>query len=254
MAAEEVTGYDHDELRDLKAEYETTPKHVDDEIEFETAYCLTRIGKQPDDYDGPTRHCAQRVSRISGGGHAPNCRFHGGNTTGETDNLELLAAMTHGMYATDDHLQDEFTDADQDLYDFIMSWADAYGWPAKEEDPARYDVLEQLAISRVRVARSEKYILDEGEKRVEEIYDENGNPRTIEDPHTLSEDIRLKRKLVLDMMKELGLTPKERSRMDMQESEASAMDQLADLASDAVFSGDSGEFDPDDPVFEDNDG
>ena len=158
------------------------------------------------------------------------------------------------MYATDEHLESVFTEDDQKLYDFIMSWADSYGWPSKEEDPARYDLLEQAAIARVRVARSSKYILDEGEMDRQEVYDENGNLRVITDAHGLSEDLRLKQKLILDIMKELGLTPKEASKMNTDEKTASATEQLAAVAAEAVLGDSERSFDTDDDIFEDEDG
>ena len=259
MAQGEVTGSDVQEIAELKHEYEQSPKFEQEGIPFEESYCLTRIGKQPDEYEGPTRYCSNRVARLDDGSHAHSCRFHGGNNnaSGNNDNLAPgLAAIKHGMYASDDHLKEVFDEDDQRLYDFIMSWADAYGWPSKEEDPARYDLLEQIAVTRVRVARSEEYILGEGELKREEIYDENGNLREVDNPHALSEDIRLKRKLIVDIMKELGLTPKEQSRMGAEESQANAADQIAEVAAEAVL-GDPGDdddgpgFDPDDSMFED---
>jgi hypothetical protein len=157
------------------------------------------------------------------------------------------------MYATDEHLKEVFTEDDQKLYDWVMSWADAYGWPSREEDPSRYDDLEAVAINRVRIARSHKYILGEGERKTEEIYDEAGNLRELENPHSLSEDTRLKRKLVTDLKKELGITPKEQSKMESNEKTASAAEQVAELATEAVFGGEDGdsEYDPDDDIFED---
>jgi hypothetical protein len=157
------------------------------------------------------------------------------------------------MHATKEHLEEVFTDQDQKLYDWVMSWAETYGWPDREEDPSRYDDLEAIAINRVRIARSNKYILDEGELKREEIYDENGNLREVDNPHALSEDIRLKRKLITDLKKELGLTPKEQSRMNKEEAEASAAEQIQEVAAGAVLGGsgdESPDFDPEDDVFE----
>ena len=254
MAKGEVTGKTEKELAEFQRQYSETPKCVEDGVPFETAYCLTRIGKQPDEYDGPTRYCVNRVKRPDDGSHAPSCSFHGGVHGATVENLDPTHRIEHGMYATDEHLKEVFDEQDQKLYDWVMSWAEAYGWPSREEDPSRYDDLEAIAINRVRVARSHKYILDEGELDREEIYDENGNLRTITDSHGLSEDARLKRKLITDLKKELGITPKQRSRMDTNETEASAAEQLADVASEAVLGGsgdDAKEFDPDDAVFED---
>jgi hypothetical protein len=134
-----------------------------------------------------------------------------------------------------------------------MSWADTYGWPSREEDPSRYDDLEAIAMAKVRNARANKYILEEGEMKRQEIYDENGNLLEKDNPHALSEDVRLKRKLIMDIKKELGITPKSRSRMDTDEKEASAMEQLSEVASEAILGGsddDGPGFDPEDAVFE----
>jgi len=253
MAASDITGYTEKELATLEGQYYNTPKWKKTETPFDTAYCLARIGKQPDEYDGPQRYCVKRTSRLEDGSHAFTCNFHGSRTSDDADTSQLtpLGNLKHGMYATDDHLEESFEPEDQKLYDFIMSWADAYGWPAKEDDPARYDLLEQVAIERVRVARSEKFILEEGEMDREEIYDENGNPRTVTNPHGLSEDIRLKRKLVLDVMKELGLTPKSKSSMNTDEKTASAAEQLAEVAGEVVLNGSDDGFDPDSEMFAD---
>ena len=252
MAQSEITGATESGLYELRQEYLDSPKYKREGVPFETSYCLTHCAKQPDEYDGYDRYCTKRVKRLDDGGHANSCRFHGGtnNAEGNNDNLSPLKAITHGMYATDEHLEEVFTEQDQQLYDWVMSWADAYGWPSREEDPSRYDDLEAIAINRVRVARSHKYILDEGEMDREEIYDENGNLRTVTDSHGLSEDTRLKRKLITDLKKELGITPKEKSRMDTQETTASAAEQVADLATEAVLGDDDQGFDPDDGVFE----
>ena len=253
MASEEITGGTPHEIAEMKVEYENSPKYQNEGVPFETAYCLTRIGKQPDDYDGPTRYCQRRACRTDDGGHAPSCPFHGGtnNAGNNNENLSNIAAIKHGMHATEEHLQEVFTEQDQKLYDYVMSWADTYGWPSREEDPSRYDDLEAIALAKVRNARANKFILDEGELKRQEIYDESGNLIEKDNPHALSEDVRLKRKLITNIKKELGITPKARSRMDTDEKEASALEQLSDVASDAILGdSDASDFDPDDDMFE----
>jgi hypothetical protein len=261
MAIGEITGGTHQEIAEMKYKYEKSPKYINDDVPFKTAYCLTRVGKQPEDYDGPDRFCKNRVSRPDDGSHAPSCNFHGGvHGGGASDeslsNLDTLAPLKHGMYATEKHLEEDFTEQDQKLYDYVMSWAETYGWPSREEDPSRYDDLHAIAVAKVRNARANQYIFSEGELKRQEIYDENGNLIEKDNPHALSEDVRLKRKLITDLKKELGLTPKARSRMDTDEKEASAIEQLSEVASKAVLGGgENGEepsFDPDDGVFEEN--
>lgn len=252
MAQQELTGADESGLWELQHEYEQSPKYNKTGTPFETAYCLTHCAKQPDEYDGLPRYCTNRVKRLDDGGHAPSCRFHGGTNGAELNHeyLSPLKAIKHGMYATDEHLEEVFTEQDQKLYDWVMSWADAYGWPSREEDPSRYDDLEAVAINRVRIARSHKYILDEGEMDRQEVYDDSGNLRVETEGHGLSEDTRLKRKLVTDLKKELGITPKEQSRMESNEKTASAAEQVADVAEKAVFGNEEQGYDPDDAVFD----
>jgi len=256
MASREVTGGTAQDIAAMEFEYKKTPKYKSEGVPFEVSYCLTRIGKQPDDYDGKTRFCKRRVSRTDDGGHAPSCPFHGGTNGGDSnnENLDRLAAIKHGMHATDEHLEEVFTEQDQKLYDYVMSWADTYGWPSREEDPSRYDDLEAIAMAKVRNVRAHKFILEEGELKRQEIYDENGNLLEKDNAHALSEDVRLKRKLITDIKKELGITPKARSQMNTDEKEASAMEQLSEVASSAILgdSGDDGpDYDPDDEIFED---
>lgn len=256
MAVGKVTGATEEELEEMRENYYTQKKYNRTGVPFETTYCLTTIGKQPEEYDGPDRYCKNAVQQEDDGRHHAACRFHGGDKADNgNDQLSPTANMRHGMYATDEHLEEEFTEQDQKLYDWVMSWAETYGWPSKEEDPSRYDDLEAIAMARVRIARSNKYILSEGEMKRQEIYDEAGNLIEKDNPHALSEDVRLKRKLITDIKKELGITPKARSRMDTDEKEADAAEQLAKVAGDAIL-GDSddegGGFDPDDAVFEED--
>ncbi len=255
MASREISGGTPHDIAEMRVEYENSHKYESEGTPFETAYCLTRVGKQPDDYDGPTRYCKNRACRTEDGDHTPSCNFHGrtNNAGNSIENLDTLASLKHGMYATDEHLEEVFTEQDQKLYDWVMSWADTYGWPSQEEDPSRYDDLHAIAMAKVRNVRANEYILKEGEMKRQEVYDESGNLLEKDDPHALSEDVRLKRKLITDIKKELGITPKARSRMDSEEKEASAIDQISDVASKAIL-GESGEdspdFDPEDDVFE----
>jgi len=57
-------------------------------------------------------------------------------------------------------------------------------------------------------------------------------------------------------MKELGLTPKEAAKMNTDEKTASATEQLAAVAAEAVLGGgedgDEPSFDPDDEIFDDD--
>lgn len=253
MAAGEVTGKTESGLETLQGQYYNTPKYDEEGTDFDTAYCLANIGKQPEEYDGPQRYCVNRAARLEDGSHSHSCNFHGSmlDTDCGNDNLTPLGSIKHGMHATNEHLEEVFSEKDQQLYDWVMSWAGTYGWPSRDEDPSRYDDLESIAVNRVRIARSNKFILDEGEMKREEIYDENGNLREVDNAHALSEDVRLKRKLITDLKKELGLTPKAKSKMSTDEKTANAAEELAEVAGEVVLSGSDNGFDPNDEMFED---
>ena len=64
------------------------------------------------------------------------------------------------MYAENWRLAEDFSEADDAMFDYILSWANIYGWPDRETDPARYDLLEQFAYDRVRSLRAEEYFED----------------------------------------------------------------------------------------------
>ena len=272
MALEEVTGADPHELAELRVEYRNTPNYTQRGIPFETAYCLTRIGKQPEDYDGPTRVCKQRAMKLDEGewadqyddeydarderSYKPYCRFH--QVPHDHDHAANLvepgfANLRHGMYAEDWRLREDFSESDRLLFDYIMGWAEIYGWPDREDDPARYEILEMLAFNRVRSARGAEYFQqvaaenDDGNSEVEyrEVYDEQGMVvGEYPVPNTLSEDLRLLHKEIISQMREVGLTPKSRGEMDLMESQSGAHDAIGEIAREALGSDDF-EYNPD---------
>lgn len=252
-------------------------------LAFEDVYCLTKIPFQPDEYDGPTRYCKQYACRVTedewneryddeyperrshenfdGRGYHPSCTRHGRscNSAASTDHLRQgFANLKHGMYAEDWRLREDFSEEDRALFDYIMGWAEIYGWPSQDEDPARYEILEMLAFNRVRSARAAEWFQrkadenDDGEAEIEyrEVRDDEGVViGEVPVPNTLSEDLRLLHKTIIDQMKELGLTPKSRGEMDLMESETDMNDVVGDLASKALskddHSYDPSEFGPD---------
>ncbi|WP_372611649.1 hypothetical protein [Halomonas sp.] len=277
MSSTELTGITAEEIPELREQHEGGKTHSRHGIEFETMFCLDKIGKQPDDYDGPQRYCTQRVSKYTPEEWAekyddeydaydervytPTCRYHfrdrGLHSEGRPENLlePGLARITHGMYAEDWRLAEDFSEADAQMFNYVMSWADIYGWPEKEEDPARYDLLEQFAYDRVRSLRSEEYfehVKEEneaegnaGSSEIEyrEVHDDDGVVvGEFPVPSTLTEDLRLLRKDLRDQMKELNLTPKSRGEMDALESQANVHDAVGEMVQEAL-SGDT-EYDP----------
>lgn len=261
MAAGELTGADPQELAEMEFHHQSAPLWQAHRIPFETAYCLAKIGRQPEEYDGPQRHCKRRAAKLSEDEWAerhddeyngqetrayhPRCQFHGRSCNGQnSENLVEpgFANLKHGMYAEDWRLKADFSDADELMFDYIMSWAEIYGWPERAEDPARYDILEQLAYDRVRTLRAEEYFEEvaaehDGQSEIEyrAEYDAQGvQVGEYPVPNALSEDLRLLRKEIVDLMTELGLTPKSRGKMDMMESETSSSELVAELAAQAL--------------------
>lgn len=262
MAAEEVTGATAKELKSKRGWYYNTDPWLEGRVPFETAFCLARIGKQPDDYDGPTRYCQKWAARVEDYGGSefdeaafePACRFHGAELDhGEhNEHLDKLANIKHGLYTEDEHLKMDFSEDEQKVYDRIMDgWPEAYDWPPREEDPARYRLLDTVATNIVRQERCEDYIDDEGEVYLKPIFAEGAGQIGEEDTsNPLAREYRLLISQILDMLKELGLTPKERQKMETLESEASHHDAVAEIAGDALEKGE-GEYDPNEFVSDD---
>ncbi len=258
MAAGEITGASPEEVEDISEAHLETPLYNEHEIPFETAYCLQKIGKQPDEYDGPQRYCKRRAAKkdeadydcgeFDKGAYAACCKVHGGDVEKQgrqnQDNLEnpRTVNITHGTDAEDKHLIMDFDDQEQELYDKIMEkWPEIYDWPDQSEDPARYRILRRVAVNEVRSLRQEDY-LDDHEVHIKEIPTENG-VQTEEVENPLAREYRLLMSEITNQMRELGLTPKERQKMDTLSSEADKADVLSDVAQNALNSED-GEYDP----------
>lgn len=260
MASTEVTGASKTELRSMRSDHRDSPLFQDHGIPFETAYCLTRIGKQPDDYGGPTRYCRRRASKKDGHeddpyveeAYAPSCPFHGGNNGdgGNPETLEHpgLANLKHGVHAEDQHLQMDFNEQEQALYDGIVEqWPDIYGWPSEDEDPARYLILRKVATNVVRSNRAEDYLDEEGEVRRLDRFSDDGvmiEEGTDHQENPLAREYRLLVSEIQGMLSELGLTPKARQQMDTMEAKENHSDAIADIANEAL-NGDEHDYDPD---------
>lgn len=250
MATEELTGATPVRLANMRVEHRDSPLYKNHNIPFDVAYCLTTIPKQPEDYDGGDRYCIQRAKKIEDfegdpktvEAYCSSCRFHGGRNGGESpeDNLQdpRVANMRHGLYADDEHLRMDFNDPEQTLYDGIVEqWPDIYDWPAEDEDPARYLILRKVATNVVRSERAEDYIDDEGEVRITDVFNEEGHviePDGEHEENPLAREYRLLISEILNMLRELGLTPKARQQMDTMESSESRNDALADIANEAL--------------------
>ena len=258
MALKEVTGATDDELEEIRQKYRSTPQHLDHEIPFEVAYCLSEINNQPDSYKGAARFCKKRVIKrdeddyegdsTDEAAFAACCKTHGGDLAkhGKEENLAepKTAAIKHGAEAEDKHLIMDFTDDEQELYNSIMEdWPEIYEWPDQSADPARYRILRRVAVNEVRALREEEY-LDDREVYAEPVFDEQGVEVGYKDTENpLAREYRLLMSEVTDQMKELGLTPKERQKMNKLSSEESKNDAITEIASDALDDSE-GEYDP----------
>ncbi len=239
MSRKEITGWTQQEVEEA---YEEHPD--DHELDFKECYCLNEIPVQPHGYVGPPRYCRNHCATERWRGEQVRfnaCRYHGANR-------EILKTVEknvkHGMYANDQNLLQNFSKADRILFEQIMSWAEEEGF---EEGSPAYMSLESLAFAKVREMRAEKYIQEAGSEVVEK---EIRNPETgkvvstEEDVHPLSDNLRLKKKTIMSMMSELGLTPKSRASIGKDESKADEAETISEMASQALDS-DSGEYNPD---------
>jgi len=249
MASEKVTGWTKEEMLQKKHEH---PE--DHDWSFDELYCCSSIPRQPEDYDRPQRFCksyTRKHESDDSDGRYSRCRFHNGAAHGDWQSGTEAAdeasegnvrAMKHGMYAEDENLKENWSDADQILFDQVMDWAEDFGF---EEGSPAYTQLESLALSKVREMRSEKYLNENGEiVEREQFNPETGEVSEWEEVHPLSDNLRLKKQTILKMMKELGLTPKAKSLMGESESKGSAAEAMADLASSAIDKDDQ-DYDPD---------
>jgi len=263
MAQAEVTGATPHEVAEMRAKHKQSRLYQEHGVPFETAYCLTRIGKQPDDYGGPTRYCKRRaIKRDDYDGHqfdeaayAPSCPFHGGDCLVDPEGDHLpddpaTVPIKHGVYADDENLRMDFDDTEQRLYDSILeTWPDVYDWPPESDDPARYLILRKVATNVVRSNRAENYLDEEGEVHFADVFDDDGIVVGQEhEENPLSREYRLLVDEIIDMLRELGLTPKEQQKMDTMEAEEKSHDAVADVASQALSQDkeyDPSEFDDD---------
>jgi len=126
MASDELTGGTAADIADLKEEYKDTPLSWSKGVEFVRAYCLSEIGKQPDDYSGPQRYCKNYVAKYTDNNgkeqRKPCCDFHGGHSHAEEtqENLSKLANLSHGYYAMQEHLLEDLDENERAAYDTIM--------------------------------------------------------------------------------------------------------------------------------------
>lgn len=252
MARQKVTGKTQQEIDALREEYNPS-EH--DGIPFHRKYCLAEIPQQPEDYDGPVRFCTLQ-QYLHDMGDTRICKFHGG--AGDTDGLDKLGNMKHGMYATRENLVEDFDNKDQALYDWIIEeWPTAYDIDLENDPNAAYD-FHRLAAEIVRAERGRGHLIREGEIHEQErvsdegnvVVDDSGEVVTEKSEHYLAQMLHRQDSKVSSLEDNLGITRKERLRQDSTDDAVEAIKGFAELGT-QFLSRDDGDYDPDDKPWED---
>ncbi|ELY47320.1 hypothetical protein [Natronorubrum sulfidifaciens] len=231
MASNEVTGKTEAELREMQVEYDHPY------ISFEDKFCLAKIPKQPEDYNGPQRYCVSQNVERNG-----RCKHHGGKNVPRLENLDKLANLKHGMYATDEHLRETMSEREEELYDWVLSWPKAYDIDLESDPSAAHD-FHTLAIEIVREARGKDYILRHGEIREKGVYLPDGTlVETEELPNSLNEAMASQVRLIQKIKDSLGITRKQKMKGEQVESASELMDDIVGVMGNLVSERDS--YDP----------
>lgn len=242
MATRSVSGKTEDELADMRAEFQT--KNRSDHYDFEECFCLAKIPKQPEDYDGPVRYCSSTNLKKNG-----RCKYHGGATKPRPENLDKYGNMKHGMRATRKALLDtmdrEGNEWQVDLYEWVSEeWPEAYGIDLDEDPNAEYE-FHALALEIVRAERAEGWVFKEGEKGSKKIFGPDGSVHYEDVPHYLSDMLQRQRKLVMRMEDNLGISRKKRMQNEQAQDATDVMKSFAEVGA-ALISDTDREYDPGD--------
>lgn len=244
MASREVTGKTRSGLAELRSAFNGKPRS--DHYDFEDYYCLSKIPRQPDDYDGPDRYCA-KVAKQNG-----RCKHHGGNNVPTLENLDSLAAMKHGMKATRSNLIKDFSDADRELYNWVVDeWPEAYDISLEADPQAEYE-FHALAVEIVRAERGEGYLIREGEKGQKKVFGPTGEVEFEDVPHYLADMMQRQRKLIMKMEDNLGISRKARERKAENDDAADIMKSFAEVGASLITKSDK-QYDPDEFGLPDSD-
>ena len=236
MASKGVSGKTPEQISEQREEFADTSWA--DHYEFEDLYCLAKIPRQPDDYDGPDRYCFSRDLDAD----TKICKHHGG--AGDPSNLDPLASMTHGFHATRENLKADFSDADQELYEWILDrWPDAYDVDLSEDPLAEYE-FHALAIEIVRAERAEGFLIEEGEDDVKKVFGPTGEVEYEKVPHYLADMLQRQRKLILKMEDNLGISRKKRLANETAKDATEAFKSFAEVGASLINDSDT-EYDPD---------
>ena len=237
MAKYELTGKTESDLAQMRQE----ARDRDHPIEFEKRFCLAKIPRQPEEYDGPARYCASTKLLYPG----YRCKFHGGASSGNPETLDPLANMKHGMNATRENLVSDFSEADQDLYDWIVgTWPEAYDVDVSEDPQAEYE-FHALAVEIVRAERAEGYLIREGESGKKRVFSPSGEMYFDDIPHYLADMLQRQRKLVMKMEDNLGISRKKRMQNEQAKDATDVMKSFAEVGASLISDADQS-YNPDD--------
>ena len=236
MASTEVTGKTVQELAEMRHKFKNTNRGQI--YDFEECFCLSKIPRQPEDYDGPQRYCVSRNVKKNG-----RCKHHGGNNELHPENLDKLARMKHGMYAEDRHLRETMNEREEELYEWVLEWPESYNIDLEADPSAAHD-FQTLAIEIVREARGKDYILRNSEIREKGVYLPDGTMvETEELPNTLNEAMASQVRLIQKIKDSLGITRKHQAKNDQVKNASEVMDGLVGAMSSMVEQNE--EYDPD---------
>ena len=239
MASTKVTGKTKSELQELKREFLQTNRGK--LYDFEDCFCLSKIPRQPDDYNGPQRYCVSRNVKAK----TKRCKFHLGYAPPNPEHLDPLANMKHGMNAKRENLVKDFSDADQQLYDWVVEeWPEAYDVNVDDDPLSEYE-FHALAIEIVRAERAEGFLIREGEDNQKKVFGPDGSVHYEDIPHYLADMLQRQRKLIMRMEDNLGISRKKRLQNETAKDATEVMKSFAEVGASLISETDAG-YDPDD--------
>lgn len=240
MASGEVTGKTAEQVRKRRAEFQDLP--AAEWYDFEERFCLAKIPRQPEDYDGPDRYCFNR--KLDPDTYI--CKYHGG--AGDPSKLDKYANLKHSMRATRETIMDTLDrdggTAEHDLYDWITeSWPEAYDIDVSDDPVAEYE-FHALALEIIRAERGEGYILGEGERGEKRVFSPTGEMYMDDVPHYLADMIQRQRKLIMKMEDNLGISRKKRLANETAQDATDVFKSFAEVGASLINDADT-EYDPD---------
>jgi|AntRauTorcE11898_2_1112593.scaffolds.fasta_scaffold11629_1 hypothetical protein len=241
MATQSVSGKTEQELVEIRKDFDETPRS--DLYDFEDCFCLAKIPRQPEDYDGPIRYCLSRNVKKN-----KRCKHHGGATTGNPERLDKYAALKHGMKATRQAILDTMTregnEWQVELYEWVTEdWPEAYDVDTATDPNAEYE-FHALALEIIRAERAEGWIFKEGEKGQKRVFAPTGEMYFDDIPHYLADMMQRQRKLIMRMEDNLGISRKARLKADTNTDAADLIKSFAEVGASLITKSDR-QYDPD---------